>query len=255
MVSSTALLVALCVIGETTIAVKDGNGNPVPGAAFQISRSERFDAQDVIAEGGRTNSVGETVTNQITQEKVRGVRTLHARALSKGQGHLTRYGPSATIKCDGHVPERIELLLDQTLRTCVPIAIPPCGWAAGCDCERLCCCCPCWCCREELVCSQRLLDITLKDTDAGAATLTAVVPGDALVFINGRRTTKTGTYREYCSVGLQPGCTYRYDVCTQVVRDGRTIEDTREVMLRVGETRSVAFDFSGENSLRLTKAR
>jgi uncharacterized protein (TIGR03000 family) len=79
--------------------------------------------------------------------------------------------------------------------------------------------------------------------------LTLVVPADAKVFINGRQTRSMGTHREYVSYGLEIGLTYRYEVRAEVVRDGKTIEDTREVFLTAGSREDVAFDFAAKKAV------
>jgi uncharacterized protein (TIGR03000 family) len=79
--------------------------------------------------------------------------------------------------------------------------------------------------------------------------LTIVVPADAKVFINGRQTRSIGTQREYVSYGLESGLTYRYEVRAEVVRDGKTVEDTREVFLTAGSREGVAFDFAAKKAV------
>ena len=79
--------------------------------------------------------------------------------------------------------------------------------------------------------------------------LTIVVPADAKVFINGHQTRSIGTHREYVSYGLQSGLTYRYEVRAEVVRDGKTVEDTREVFLTAGSREGVAFDFAAKKAI------
>jgi uncharacterized protein (TIGR03000 family) len=61
------------------------------------------------------------------------------------------------------------------------------------------------------------------------------VPGDAIVFINGRRTVSTGEERRYVSSNIEPGISYRYDVVVQVARDGNVLTDARTLNLRIGE--------------------
>jgi uncharacterized protein (TIGR03000 family) len=89
----------------------------------------------------------------------------------------------------------------------------------------------------------------------GIAGLTVTVPEDAVVFINGQRTTKTGISRDYYSVGLKPGYGYRYVVRVQIERDGNVVGDTQNVVLRVGDRKSVTFDFSGHENSQVAKSR
>ncbi len=83
----------------------------------------------------------------------------------------------------------------------------------------------------------------------GSGQLTIVVPADAKVFINGHQTRSIGTHREYVSYGLESGLTYRYEVRAEVVRDGKTVEDTREVFLSAGSREGVAFDFAAKKAV------
>jgi len=72
------------------------------------------------------------------------------------------------------------------------------------------------------------------------------VPVDARVTINGRPTSSTGSRREYVSHGLKAGYKYSYDVAVEIVRDGRTIRDEKQIDLIGGQTESLAFDFRPE---------
>jgi uncharacterized protein (TIGR03000 family) len=84
----------------------------------------------------------------------------------------------------------------------------------------------------------------LLPTREDSALLTIWVPADARVLINGMATRSTGSKREYVSHGLQAGFTYKYEVCAQVVRDGKTLEETRVVFLTAGVKEGVAFGFN-----------
>ena len=79
--------------------------------------------------------------------------------------------------------------------------------------------------------------------------MTIVVPADAKVFINGRQTRTVGTLREYVSYGLEAGLTYRYEVRAEVVRDGKTVVDSREVFLTAGSQENLAFDFTAKKAV------
>jgi uncharacterized protein (TIGR03000 family) len=69
------------------------------------------------------------------------------------------------------------------------------------------------------------------------------VPEDAKVFVNGLATTSTGAERQYVSRDLQAGFNYSYEVKAEIVRDGKTIEQVKQVNLRAGQTAELAFDF------------
>jgi uncharacterized protein (TIGR03000 family) len=69
------------------------------------------------------------------------------------------------------------------------------------------------------------------------------------VFINGHQTRSVGTHREYVSYGLETGLTYRYEVRAEVVRDGKTVVDTREVFLTAGARQDLAFEFGAKKAV------
>ncbi len=89
----------------------------------------------------------------------------------------------------------------------------------------------------------------------GKARLTLSVPADAEVFINDGPTKSTGARRVYLSKGLADGVNYWYRVRVRIVRDGKVYETIREVVLRVGDNKSVSVDFSGRNISHQTDAR
>ena len=252
MVDSAVLLLALYIAGGTTIVVKDGDGKPVRGAKFQVSKSEDFDAQHIIAARGREVRAGEIVTDEITQEKIKDVRTLHARAWLNSPEGASLFGPHVAITCNGRVPARIELQLDPHLRTCVPATSPALCCSPSRDLEWPCRSCSsdyrCYC--EEAEYTDHVWESELGAAGADVARFAVVVPQDAIVFVNGRRTMKTGSQRDYYSVGLKHGYDYRYVVRAQIVRDGNVIEDTREVVLRLGDNECITFELSSDNVTR-----
>lgn len=84
----------------------------------------------------------------------------------------------------------------------------------------------------------------LLPTRASSALLTIWVPADAHVMINGIPTQSTGSKREYVSHDMEPGLTYKYEVCAQIVRDGKTLEETKVVFMTAGAKEGVAFGFN-----------
>jgi uncharacterized protein (TIGR03000 family) len=74
--------------------------------------------------------------------------------------------------------------------------------------------------------------------------LTLQVPADAEVIINGLDTTCRGTKRTYMSKGLKPGFAYNYEVRVQITRNGRLVEEVRNVRLTAGAGETLAFDFT-----------
>jgi len=79
--------------------------------------------------------------------------------------------------------------------------------------------------------------------------LAVSVPSDAKIYVNGQATSSTGETRQYVSRDLQTGYNYAYEVRAELVRDGRTVEQTKRIDLRAGETANLAFDFPGTSSL------
>jgi uncharacterized protein (TIGR03000 family) len=79
--------------------------------------------------------------------------------------------------------------------------------------------------------------------------LSVSVPDDAKVYVNGLATTSTGSERQYVSRDLQSGFNYTYEVKAEVVRDGRSIEQVKQVNLRAGQTAELAFDFPRSEQL------
>ncbi len=84
---------------------------------------------------------------------------------------------------------------------------------------------------------------TYSQPDAGY--LLVSVPADAKVFVNGRSTSSTGAERQYVSRGLENGQRYSYEVRAEVVRDGKTVSETKVAQLSGGSQTSVSFTFSG----------
>lgn len=87
-----------------------------------------------------------------------------------------------------------------------------------------------------------------------SARLTISVPADARVMINGRPTESTGAHREYISHGLVSGLTYKYEVCAQVTRNGKTLEETKVVILTAGANEGVAFRFQAKSEAQVASA-
>jgi uncharacterized protein (TIGR03000 family) len=86
-----------------------------------------------------------------------------------------------------------------------------------------------------------------KKTSLNApATIVVSLPADARLFVDGAPTTSTSERRALISPVLEFGSTYVYTVRAEVVRDGRTVEQTQQVTVRSGEATPVRFDFSTE---------
>jgi uncharacterized protein (TIGR03000 family) len=97
--------------------------------------------------------------------------------------------------------------------------------------------------------------IPTTDNTTSTAKIKISVPQDAIVFINGKPTMKTGLHREYLSKGLKYGQNYKYVMRAQITRDGKIIEDTKEIILHANDNKNLAFDFSGRENMQLAAAR
>src|SRR5262249_6646520 len=85
---------------------------------------------------------------------------------------------------------------------------------------------------------------------ATSATLNVQVATAAKIYVNGLATTSTGAQRRYVSNGLQNGFSYSYQVRAEIVRDGKTVTETKTVKLKAGENADLNFTFENtENQL------
>lgn len=84
----------------------------------------------------------------------------------------------------------------------------------------------------------------LEPTAADSGLLTVHVPFGAKVFINGNPTTTTGSTRRYVSFGLEPGLVYKYEIHSELERDGKVYEQTKTVYLKAGAREAVAFGYN-----------
>ncbi len=158
---------------------------------------------------------------------------------------------SATTECR-------EIVCCDAVRKCIQTpCVPPCGSPCSHGCWEPCCCNPCVVapCDPSPPCGCGLGFTGRGPRKVGTAKLAVSVPQDAVVFVNRHRTTTAGTQREYASRNMEPGQVYRYEVRAQVVRDGKTVEKTKMVLMRPGDKKNIAFDFSGNDSNELASLR
>ena len=78
------------------------------------------------------------------------------------------------------------------------------------------------------------------------------MPENAKVYVNGVRTSSTGSERSYVSRGLQQGFNYTYEVRAEIERDGETVEETKTVSMRAGSANRLAFDLPSVPQTSLT---
>jgi uncharacterized protein (TIGR03000 family) len=78
--------------------------------------------------------------------------------------------------------------------------------------------------------------------ESDAAMLTVSVPLDAKVTVNEYPTTSDGTVRQFMSQGLKQGFVYTYVVKVTFDNNGQEKSESKEVKLRAGETKELAFE-------------
>ncbi len=69
------------------------------------------------------------------------------------------------------------------------------------------------------------------------------LPAGARLTIDGQPTRSPGEVRWFISPPLEPGRRYVYVLRAEVVRDGKTVSEAREVPVRAGEESEVTFSF------------
>ena len=72
--------------------------------------------------------------------------------------------------------------------------------------------------------------------------VTINVPADAKVLFNGAIASGTGSERTFATPPLQPSTLYAYDLTAEVIRNGKVERVTQRVIVRAGETASVALN-------------
>jgi uncharacterized protein (TIGR03000 family) len=83
-----------------------------------------------------------------------------------------------------------------------------------------------------------------KNPVVAPATIVVNVPADARLFVDGAATTSTSEVRTLVTPTIEVGTTYVYTMRAEVVRDGRTVEQTQVVNVTGGQTANVRFNFS-----------
>lgn len=74
------------------------------------------------------------------------------------------------------------------------------------------------------------------------ARLTIQVPAQARITIDNRPVTVSAEKRTFTTPPLERGQAYYYEVRAELQRDGRTVSETKKVVVRAGEAKVVAFD-------------
>jgi uncharacterized protein (TIGR03000 family) len=68
------------------------------------------------------------------------------------------------------------------------------------------------------------------------------LPADATLSIDGHATTSTTAQRTFVSPALEAGKDYQYTLKVEMVRDGKSVTESKTVVVRAGETTEVSFD-------------
>lgn len=68
-----------------------------------------------------------------------------------------------------------------------------------------------------------------------------VVPHDAVIWINGAMTNRTGPFREFTSAGLQPGETYTYEIKVRWMQDGKEVAQSKKIRVEGGKEYDLEF--------------
>jgi uncharacterized protein (TIGR03000 family) len=90
---------------------------------------------------------------------------------------------------------------------------------------------------------------------ANEGTISILVPDNARVTINGYVTKSTGRVRRYVAQDLKPGLVYPFTIQVDVVRNGHTLTESREVRLTGGSLEAVVFNFDTDSVGRIAQAR
>ena len=78
----------------------------------------------------------------------------------------------------------------------------------------------------------------------GNALLTVHVPNEARVFVNNLATSSSGSDRTFVSRNLRWGARYNYEVRAEIVRDGKSVTETKSVELAANENAELNFTFA-----------
>jgi uncharacterized protein (TIGR03000 family) len=80
----------------------------------------------------------------------------------------------------------------------------------------------------------------------GPASVTVMVPADAILYANGTRTQQTAAERHFVTPQLDAGMVYTYVLTIETVRDGRTVKQTQEIEVQAGSEVRVNFNTASD---------
>src|SRR5262245_17802335 len=86
-----------------------------------------------------------------------------------------------------------------------------------------------------------------QDTAAGTVVIT--LPADAKLYFNDVLTHTPGATRTFATPPLQFGMNYTYQLRAEVTRQGKPVSETKQIVVRAGETTNVDFSPLGTEAI------
>jgi uncharacterized protein (TIGR03000 family) len=80
-----------------------------------------------------------------------------------------------------------------------------------------------------------------QESSLGRARLTVQLPADARLYVDDQPIRTSKERQSFSTPRLEQGQRYYYEVRGEVVRDGKTVKETKRVVLRAGENVTVSF--------------
>ena len=91
----------------------------------------------------------------------------------------------------------------------------------------------------------QFVNLQNQDRDTRRAVILVTAPIAAKLTFNGWTATGNAGKRRFRSPPLEPGKSYVYTVRAELVRDGQTLVETQQVVVRAGQQTSVPIQFPG----------
>lgn len=85
-------------------------------------------------------------------------------------------------------------------------------------------------------------------TSTDKARVTIEVPTDAKVYVEDQATKTDGATRLFTTPSLQSGQDYVYTIRVEVIRDGRTLSETKKLTVRAGGDFNASFHDLGKDT-------
>jgi uncharacterized protein (TIGR03000 family) len=87
-------------------------------------------------------------------------------------------------------------------------------------------------------------NVTFQNTEARPAVIVVTVPADTKVTFNGWTSSSNSTTRRFKTPALEPGKEYAYTLRAEIIRDGQTLVQTHQVVVRAGQETTVPVRFA-----------